>query len=106
MARRRNVSTTCNECALVAASSRRGPSKNKLPASSCTTTAAKHSITDLSAHLATSRVLDPLQCLVLSLGGGNETAQIHQIARWSGCLAARCACAATIKRSKDRLLDR
>ena len=30
-------------------------------------------ITDQSAHPATSRVLDPLQCLVLSLGEGNET---------------------------------
>jgi hypothetical protein len=45
-----------------------------MPASSCATTAAKHSITDLSAHLATSRVLDPLQCLVLRLGEGDETA--------------------------------
>jgi len=30
--------------------------------------------TDLSAHLATSSVLDPLQCLVLILGEGDETA--------------------------------
>ena len=30
--------------------------------------------TNLSAHLATSRVLDPLQCLVLSLGEGDATA--------------------------------
>ena len=28
----------------------------------------------LSAHLATSRVLDPLQCPVLGLGEGDETA--------------------------------
>ena len=31
-------------------------------------------IKDQSAHPATSRVLDPLQCLVLSLGEGDETA--------------------------------
>ena len=31
-------------------------------------------ITDQGAHPATSRVLDPLQCLVLSLGEGDETA--------------------------------
>jgi hypothetical protein len=31
-------------------------------------------IPDLSAHPATSSVLDPLQCLVLSLGEGNEAA--------------------------------
>ena len=57
-----------------AASRRRGQSKNKTPAMLCATTAAKHSITDLSAHLATSRLLAPLQCLVLSLGEGDETA--------------------------------
>jgi hypothetical protein len=28
----------------------------------------------IAAHLATSRVLGPLQCLVLSLGEGDETA--------------------------------
>ena len=36
--------------------------------------AAKQPITDLSTHLATSRVLDPLQCPVLSLGEGDATA--------------------------------
>jgi hypothetical protein len=44
-------------CRSRAAFRRRGPSRNKRPASSCATTAAKHSITDLSAHLATSSVL-------------------------------------------------
>jgi len=36
--------------------------------------AVRDHTTDLSAHIATSRVLDPLQCLVLSLGEGDETA--------------------------------
>src|SRR6516225_8652227 len=34
-------------------------------------------ITDQSAHPATSRVLDPLQCPVLGLGEGDETTRFH-----------------------------
>ena len=36
-----------------------------------------------------------LRCLVLSLGGGNETARFHYTSRWNGDLAACCARAAT-----------
>jgi len=57
----------------------RGPAEWQLPlhqiaelTSAWGNIAAK--ITDQSAHPATSRVLDPLQCLVVSLGEGDETA--------------------------------